>query len=469
MSRQKDAEVVIGADIEDAKKKLSILRGFFKKGMIDSTEVSKANKNLRGLQEGLRNVQRLSAGKGILPRDALDKVKNFRTANDIIRDLGPTTKKSTEIMRKATSNALGKMTSDINKHRFEFQGWALSIMFFGMAISRVFNGIWKSASKTFNEVQSSVSGTTTGFQMLNGAVTYLKYTAGSALEPIAQMLIPIIDRVSDWINNNQELFRTIVVIGTVLGFVLTVVGTLVLAGFGLVQAFAKVKAALIIVKGFFIGFGAVSLGTIALIVGAALALYMAFKTNFLGIKDFVLNTFGIIWETIKGLVEDFKTIFSGVMDVLEGIFTGDFDLIMQGLKKIVVGTVTAIVRLFMNLGAIVYNSFVWILNGIKDVVITIVQLIVGAIKAAVDLIPGVDSDEGLLGDIDRGLKIMKEADLPKITAEEMARDNENLSRARDEIIVNVELDGDKVAKSTSARQQSESERFTTGSSGSWGN
>jgi hypothetical protein len=38
----------------------------------------------------------------------------------------------------------------------QFQGWALSIMFLGMALSRVFNQIWKSATKTFQDVTHSM-------------------------------------------------------------------------------------------------------------------------------------------------------------------------------------------------------------------------------------------------------------------------------------------------------------------------
>jgi len=120
--------------------------------------------------------------------------------------------------------------------RQEFAGWAMSIMFFGMALKRTFDTIWKSSTKTFNDVMHSVEGSVTGFDRLDGSLKYLGFTAGAALEPVAAYLIPIIDRVSQWISENETLFAKIVIGTGILGTLFTILGSGVLAFNGFREA-----------------------------------------------------------------------------------------------------------------------------------------------------------------------------------------------------------------------------------------
>ena len=136
--------------------------------------------------------------------------------------------------------AMKKTNAQIKKSKGEFAGWAMSIMFFGMALKRVFDTVWKSSTKTFNDVMKSVEGSVTGFMMLDGALKYLGFTAGAALEPIAMFLIPIIDWVSQWITENEKLFAQIVIGAGILGTFFTVLGAGVLAADGFAIAMAKV-------------------------------------------------------------------------------------------------------------------------------------------------------------------------------------------------------------------------------------
>jgi hypothetical protein len=134
-----------------------------------------------------------------------------------------------------------KAQEDFNKSmgKTPFAGWALSIMFAGMAMKRAFNSIWKSSSKTFQDVMHSVDGTVTGFDQMEGSLKFLQFTAGQALEPIAEAIIPIIDAVSDWISENEELFQVFVVGLGVGGTVLTAIGMGKLALNGFQDAFTK--------------------------------------------------------------------------------------------------------------------------------------------------------------------------------------------------------------------------------------
>lgn len=132
------------------------------------------------------------------------------------------------------AEALRRTKAEISSMKQPFQGWALSIMFAGMAIKNAMNQIWTSSQKTFQDVMHSVEGTTTGFDMLQGSMAYLGFTVGQALEPIAYMLVPIVDAMSELITNNPDTTRGIFLLLTTLGTAAAVGGSIVLAkaGFG---------------------------------------------------------------------------------------------------------------------------------------------------------------------------------------------------------------------------------------------
>ncbi len=131
-------------------------------------------------------------------------------------------------------------TKAISPVRRQFQGWAMSIMFFGMALQKIFTDIWKNGTKTFNDIMHSVEGTVTGFDMLDGSIKYLQFSIGQALEPLAFMMIPIIDAVSEWISENEGLTRTIVSTGLVLGGIFAVGGAGALAINGFLELGEKI-------------------------------------------------------------------------------------------------------------------------------------------------------------------------------------------------------------------------------------
>lgn len=106
----------------------------------------------------------------------------------------------------------------------KFAGWAMSIMFFGMALQKTFDTIWKSSTKTFNDIMHSVDGTTTGFDMLEGSMKFLQFSVGEALEPLAAALVPVIDFVTDLVQKNPELTREIIKWGIILGTLFMVGG-----------------------------------------------------------------------------------------------------------------------------------------------------------------------------------------------------------------------------------------------------
>jgi hypothetical protein len=127
-------------------------------------------------------------------------------------------------------NNLTKVTGRTQR---AFAGWAMSLMFFGMALQRVFQQVWKFGTSTFNDVMHSVEGTATQFDMLQGSLKYLGFTVGQALEPLAASLIPIVDLITDLVQRNPEMVAGIVKWTGILGTIFMVggTGTLALNGF----------------------------------------------------------------------------------------------------------------------------------------------------------------------------------------------------------------------------------------------
>lgn len=162
-----------------------------------------------------------------------EATKTLNKTNKVLNKNGQFTKNYQKRLDKAR-DAQSRLNQATSIGKREFQGWAMSIMFAGMAIQRAFMGVWKSGMKTFQEVQKSVEGSTDGFTKLQGSMKYLQFTIGRALEPIAELLIPIIDRVADWVSQNERLVATVTALGIAFGTLSMVLGMIVLAKEGFV-------------------------------------------------------------------------------------------------------------------------------------------------------------------------------------------------------------------------------------------
>ncbi len=159
----------------------------------------------------------------------------------------------------------------------KFQGWAMSIMFAGMAIKNTMSQIWSSSQKTFNEVMHSTAGTVTGFDMLEGSLKYLGFTMGQVLEPLAYALIPIIDYVQQLISNNPDTTRGIFKLLTILGTASAAGGAIWLAKAG----FSELAGIISGLTGMKVGLPGLMAGTVAIYYAyeEAANAYDAFKSS----------------------------------------------------------------------------------------------------------------------------------------------------------------------------------------------
>ena len=172
--------------------------------------------------------------------------KQLSKAEKDLSKFGANSKKHLQGYDEAVAN-VDKSTMRLQRSmtgmRKEFPAWALSTMFFGMQMTQTFRSIWMSSTKTFNDIMHSVEGTITSFDRLEGATSYLKFVAGQALEPLAEALLPIIDLVSDWIQANPVLFRSLMSVFAVSGAVMMGIGLMALNVNAVAGAITSIKGA----------------------------------------------------------------------------------------------------------------------------------------------------------------------------------------------------------------------------------
>lgn len=315
--------------------------------------------------------------------------------------------------------AVYRSSEKINKAlgKSQFQGWALSIMFFGMALKQMFNTVWQFGTKTFNDIRHSVEGTTTEFDALNNSVTYLGFVVGQALEPVAAFLAPIIMWIADWISNNQTLFTTIVVIAGILGTVLTVVGALVLGVAGFITAWGIAGGAITAALG---AIGAAFLPILAVMAAVAVLIVM-WKTDFAGFKDFIISAFTGVWEFLKSIWVNIAGIFTGFFKLLKGIFTGDFELIWEGARDIVLNVLSLLVKAFFNVGAVLLNVFIFAWNAIITLTMNQITIMLGLFKKLADMLGLEGFSSKISGAIDIYKNIKEKASLDYISGDTMSK------------------------------------------------
>jgi hypothetical protein len=215
-------------------------------------------------------------------------LKNLRKIETRIGGMkNPKSFKQLDKALQGVERAERRLQKITGKNPLPFQGWAMSIMFFGMALQRAFSTIWKSSTQTFQDVMHSVEGTVTRFDVLNGSVKYLQFVAGQALEPLVGFIIPIIDILTEWISNNEELFRWTVALGSIIGTTFAIGGMAYLALFGFLDLMKLLGLATVSTSGTFMGFN--------------LGAFGAFLTNpvVLAVTAAIIALSAISWKAFK--------------------------------------------------------------------------------------------------------------------------------------------------------------------------
>jgi ElaB/YqjD/DUF883 family membrane-anchored ribosome-binding protein len=181
------------------------------------------------------------------------------------------------------------------------------------------------------------------------------------LDKAAAAIKPLIKQIVEFVKKNPT--AVIAGIATVLGIVLG----------------GAIVAAVIALAGIVTSFGAVVIA-----IGLAVGALVYFWQNSEKFRDIVNGVFeavkAVAIPILQGIMDSLdalKTVFKGVTAFLKGVFTGDFDLAMEGIKGILSGAVRFIVIVLRTVKDAFTNFFSLetVQGGIKIALDTILKML----------------------------------------------------------------------------------------------
>ena len=187
-------------------------------------EIQKQVKDVRMLGTSMRTLTYTAKGQGLVWDDNVKRFRNMRG------QFVAYASKSDQMMTGLT-------------RRFQFH--YLSILFFGMAIQRTFQGIARSATQTYLKMTEGQTQAGQALLGLSAGFSFLSFTVGEALgrflEPFIPTILNIIEGLSDWISQNDELVGGLIIAGLAIGSFLMWTGILKLGLMG-IQMWAEAAA-----------------------------------------------------------------------------------------------------------------------------------------------------------------------------------------------------------------------------------
>jgi hypothetical protein len=265
------------------------------------------------------------------------------------------------------------------------------------------NDVASAQALIMQELQTEIGGvaeaagaTTSGsFEQFKNQLDDMKETIGTALIPVLvrfmEAITPLIEKFAAMSPEMQNTIIAVIAVVAALGPVVTIAGSIVTA----IGAIAPVVATIA-------GAVAAAAGPILLIAAAVAMLYLAWKTNFFGIRD----TLTAVWESIKLIFAAFKAAFNGDWYQFGVLLRQAWDVIWNLIVQRVGSAWTAITGAIKNIIAGIKAAFTidWselgkkiidgIINGIKNgigAVVNAVKNMVAAAKAAASGFLGIKS------------------------------------------------------------------------------
>lgn len=240
-------------------------------------------------------------------------------------------------------NNIRMLTHGMRGFRMEMLG----IMFFGMSITRLFQGLLKPSMD------------------LVGVFDIWNTTLGVLFLPTALMLLdkvflPMMDFFLNLPEPMQQVIGVFALFGLGMGKLLETVGMLALGVGSLIQAFGGSAVV-----------GAIgSLGAVFAYVAAAIAVFLAlWYSDIGGFRSFIVNSFKIIKEGVIEHIELLKDIAVAVWNAFLGLLEGDFDKYSENMVKAWIKFKDLLVNVILSLGAVFVNAGIWMMNTWKDIFI----------------------------------------------------------------------------------------------------
>lgn len=250
--------------------------------------------------------------------------------------------------------------------------------------------IMKELAVEIGGVAEAAGATSAGkLAQFNNQLDDMKETVGAALVPVLLRLMeaitPLIERFANASPQMQNFILVALAIVAAIGPIISIVGGLVTA----IGAIAPVVAA--------IGAALAPLAIpILLIVAAVGVLFLAWQTNFFGIRD----TLTAVWEAIKLVFAAFKAAFSGDWRLFGELLRQAWDVIWSLIEKRIQGAWTAIKAAAMTIVNGVKSAFTidWsvlgsniingLINGIRNGIGAVIQAARNVATAASQAVQG---------------------------------------------------------------------------------
>ena len=283
---------------------------------------------------------------------------------------------------KQVDKGVKKITKTITKDfTRKFQAWALSMLFFGMAIKRFFGGITKTSVQAFRKIMESSGFAGTAVQQLSAHFEYLKFTVGSAIDQVLMRFLPIIIRIVEnmarWVREKQGATTAILIFGLAIGTALMLFGIFTLGINGIIDLLIKLGFASVGAGGKIVGLGSIFTSVLTLMKTVALWSLGLIKAAFTAVFGFIIAnpiTAIIIAITlfVLYLVARFKTV-DGALSWLAGGFNKFAEIILRvfnGVASAVVMMFTIawdVIATFLNAAISAYNKLAAVIPGMKSI------------------------------------------------------------------------------------------------------
>lgn len=281
-----------------------------------SRGANQVKKDMDVLGTKTRTLQHWS---GKLNRNMVDLERGLKMQGLAVNKAGRVYSTYTGQIQK-TSTAMKKASLMTRGFKMEL----LSVMFFGMLLQRVFMGLMRTGVEAMMKITEGQTQAGQTVLQLSAAFQFLKFTVGeaigTALTPFIDTIVGVIDAISNWIEQNPELFTTLLMVGAAVGTLMFAFGTLGLGIDGVVTTVGKLKWSKI-AGGINTVRNALSplMIKIMIIIAAVVLLWQAWEHNWFNIRQ----TTGTIVKGIANaffyLVEAGQILYSGMVMVWNGI------------------------------------------------------------------------------------------------------------------------------------------------------
>jgi len=233
-----------------------------------------------------------------------------------------------------------------------FRMFSISMMVAGYAIQRTFQNIANVAISSFQQIISTNGFMKTNINALSASWEFLKFTIGSALNtalgPLMPMILNIINKISDWIQQHPKLTSGIVLLGFVLGALLGIFG---LVGYAISGLGAGIETLTLAFKGMgyvvgllsspFLLIAALVILLILLIPKARNAFFDVFKDIWLIVKNVVLLIGDILTGDFESAIIRMKIILWGLAKLFVDVF--------RTIWYLVTGIISSLIEQFGNM------------------------------------------------------------------------------------------------------------------------